>query len=110
MEGDFALYYPQHDYRDRYRAGGGPSRLTLRRLLLLVERLPSESAFVSEISDRIPISDETAAILGVHEALTGKRHPAWTAKKKAREDAERAEKLAAARERARSFNRPRTGP
>lgn len=28
------------DYRDFYKPGGGPSRLTLRRLLLIVEDLP----------------------------------------------------------------------
>lgn len=108
VEGDFAEFY-RIDYRDRYLPGGGPSRLTLRRLLLLVERLPSDSAFMSELSDRVPISSEMAVTMGVWEALTKAKHPLWTARQKQREEVERAERLAAARERARKFNRPRRG-
>lgn len=108
VEGDFAEFY-RIDYRDRYLPRGGPSRLTLRRLLLLVERLPSESAFMSELNDRVQISSEMAATMGVWEALTQQKHPLWSARQKQREDAERAERLVVARERARKFNRPRKG-
>lgn len=106
MEGDFALHY-HTDYRDVYRPGGGPSRLTLRRLSLLVERLPPESAFKSAVEDRLPISGESAVTMTVFEALTGKKHPLWTAKQRERERAEHEAAVRAARERARKFNRPR---
>lgn len=88
VEGDFAFYFPQTDYRDRYRPGGGPSRLTLRRLMVLVDRLPPESAFKSLIEDRLPISEQSAAIGDVIHALTGTPWHRWDALARQRKQAE----------------------
>lgn len=107
MEADFQRFY-RIDYRDFYRPGGGESRLTLRRMLLLVEQLPPESAFQSERHDRVPISVESAATYSVYQAVTGKPHPAWTQREREREEAARKIVMAAARERARKFNAGRT--
>ena len=63
------------DYRDRFLPGGGRSRLTVRRLLLLVDLLPAESAFHSAREDRAPWSITGSAVMDVWEALAGKRHP-----------------------------------
>lgn len=43
MEADLARYYQGQDFRDFYRPKGGESRLTLRRLAVLVRGLPPES-------------------------------------------------------------------
>lgn len=92
MEGDLAFYY-QVDVRDHFRPHGGRSRLTLRRLLVLADRLPPESAFKSVLDDRIPISDEVAQLARLEEIWTGKKAPIWSAKKRARDRYERAAKM-----------------
>ncbi|MBB1034652.1 hypothetical protein G6031_09650, partial [Dietzia sp. CQ4] len=64
------------DYLDRYRRDfRGRPMLSLRRLLLLVDHLPQESAFASALAERHPISGEQAATYAVWSALTGKQHP-----------------------------------
>lgn len=110
MEADFARFYPQIDYRDFYRPNGGPSRLTLRRLLVLVANLPSESAFHSAVDDRLPVSEVSAAVGDVFQALSGKKWHRWTALQRAREQKERQQLLAQKREEARKFNAARTRP
>ncbi|MBB1022967.1 MULTISPECIES: hypothetical protein [unclassified Dietzia] len=76
VEADFARFYPSVDYLDRYRRDSrGRTRLSLRRLLLLVDHLPQESAFASALAERHPISGEQAATYAVWSALTGKQHP-----------------------------------
>lgn len=55
VEGDFAYHYGQ-DYRDVFRPGGGASRLTWRRLGVLIRRLPPESATMTELRNSYPES------------------------------------------------------
>lgn len=105
VEGDFAFYYPHTDYRDRYRPEGGPSRLTVRRLLVLVDRLPPESAFKSAIEDRPPVSEVSAAVMDLWSAWhNNAEHPRWSALKRAREKAEFNELLEQERAEARAHN------
>jgi hypothetical protein len=49
VEGDFAYHYNGLDYRDVFRPGGGASRLTWRRLGVLIRRLPPESATMTAL-------------------------------------------------------------
>lgn len=108
MEADFARFYPATDYRDRFRPRGGPSGLTVRRLLVLVEHLPAESAFHAARENRAPASLGANAVMDVWESLTGKRHPgrASAAEKRAQavERAERARLIARRRRAARAHN------
>lgn len=106
VEGDFQFHYGI-DYRDRYRPGGGDARLTLRRLLVLVDRLPPESAFKSACENRLPVSEVSAAVGDVVKALSGKPWGRWTALQKAQEHAERQKLIAVKREEARRFNAAR---
>lgn len=92
-----------------YRPDGGASRLTLRRMLLLVDQLPPESAFVSELNDRVPISTEAAASFSVYQALSGQVHPLWTHRQRERDAMELEAALRAARDRARTFNAGKIG-
>lgn len=89
MEADFRRFYSGLDYRDRYRPGGGSSQLTLRLLLLLVDKLPPESEFKSAIEERAPISTTDSLLMDVWSALTGKKHTRWDALKLAARKAER---------------------
>lgn len=94
MEVDLARFY-QIDYRDRYRTTpAGRPRLPIRRLLLLVDHLPPESAFASERAERYPLSREQAALYDLYAAFSGQQHPYPTAKAKA-EQAERKKELIA---------------
>lgn len=86
---DFQRFYGL-DYRDRWRAGGGASRLTFRRLLLLVEYLPRESLFKSEVAGRGPRSFADERLMDIPEALTGKAHPIREQEKRQRRLAEQA--------------------
>lgn len=65
--------------RDLYKKGGGASRLTLRRFLVLVEGLDRfTSRFWAHLDKRENLSAEaclTADIFAVH---TGERHPIVT--------------------------------
>lgn len=74
VEVDFQRFYGL-DYRDRYRPGGGASRLTFRRMLLLVEYLPRESFFKSACDGRPARSFTDERLMDIPEALTGKPHP-----------------------------------
>lgn len=96
VEADFARFYPGIDYRDRYRRNQqGRPRLSVRRLLLLVDRLPPESWFASEMAERYPLSREQAALYDVYAALAGEKHPYPTALKQQRDRARKAELIAA---------------
>lgn len=91
MEADFAEH--GWDYRDRYLPGGGPSRLTTRRLLLLVDQvLPrGSSRFWCAVLDRDPLTDEQVLLSDLYGVWAGKPHPIRTR----REDAEKRRKTAA---------------
>lgn len=106
VEVDFQRFY-HLDYRDFYREGGGASRLTLRRMLLLAEHLPPESLFHSVLQDRPPVSETSSAVMDLYGVLTGEKHPRWDELKRKRRAAERAEKMRQAREKARKFNAAR---
>lgn len=92
------------DFRDYFREGGGASRLTHRRLMTLITYLPQESAFYSAVEDRPAISETSAAVMDIWEALADRRHPRWTALQRERERLEREKALAEARSKAREFN------
>lgn len=97
------------DYRDFYRPNGGESRLTLRRLLLLVEGMDMfDSRFWAEINgfDYIPIDTRVQSdIFGV---FAEKPHPVKTWREDMRREREKQLKKAAieraARERARRLS------
>lgn len=107
MEADLQRFY-HADYRDRFRPGGGASQLTIRRLLLLVEHLPAESAFHAAREDRAAASLTANAVMDVWESLTGKRHPGRASpsqrRAQAAERAERARIIARRRRAARAHN------
>ena len=103
LEADFQRFY-QVDYRDRYRVGGGCSRLTLRRLMVLVGSLPPESAYISAIEGRLPISEQSAAVGDVFHALTGNPWHRWDALKRRRDEAEFQELVEQERAEARAHN------
>lgn len=92
------------DFRDFFREGGGASRLTYRRLMTLITYLPQESAFYSAVEDRPAISETSAAVMDIWEALANKRHPRWTALQRERDRRERERAMEAARAKAKSFN------
>jgi hypothetical protein len=52
LEGDLAFHY-RLDMRDLWRPGGGSSRLTWRRLKVLIDRLPPESATKTAARDAL---------------------------------------------------------
>lgn len=79
--------------------------MTFRRLVALVEGLPPEGAFKSEIEDRPAVSEVSAAVADVFQAVTGKPWPRWTALKKQREEAEFKALLEQERVEARKLNR-----
>lgn len=51
IEADLARYY-RIDLRDLWRKGGGASRLTFRRLRVLLDNLPADSATNTAVRDR----------------------------------------------------------
>jgi len=106
VEVDFQRFLP-FGYRDFYREGGGASRLTLRRMLLLAEHLPPESLFQSALQDRPPVSEVSAAVMDLYSVLTDTKHPRWEQLKRERRAKERAEAMRRAREKARKFNAAR---
>lgn len=103
VEADFQRFY-HLDYRDRYRPGGGESKLTIRRLLVLVDGLPPESLFRSAVEGRLPVSEQSAAVGDVLQALTGKPWHRWNALTRQRERAEFKELLDKKRDTARVHN------
>lgn len=98
------------DYRDRWREGGGVSRLTTRRLLLLVDGLDRyESHFWSEVSDSDRVSAAVIVLTDIWSALAGgeKIHPLREMKKRMAAAKEREEKKRAIREASRLRKRMR---
>lgn len=66
------------DYRDRFKPGGGPSRLTVRRLLLLVDGLDRfTSRFWNEVGGQSPISTTDIVLTDIWQSITGEKrgHP-----------------------------------
>ncbi|WP_141757460.1 hypothetical protein [Corynebacterium sp. HMSC066C02] len=106
VEVDFQRFY-HLDYRDFYREDGGASRMTLRRMLLLAEHLPSESLFHSVISDRPPVSEVSSVLMDIWSSLNGQKHPRWEQLKRERRAKEREIAMQRAREKARKFNAAR---
>lgn len=67
------------DYRDFYREGGGESRLTLRRLLLLVDGLDrSNSRFWCEVTDSDRFSVTDLILMTIYKLFTDEVHPFLT--------------------------------
>jgi hypothetical protein len=60
IEADLQHHY-RIDLRDLWRPDGGPSRLTHRRLMVLIDHLPGESAFKTAVRDQL--TDEQLAEL-----------------------------------------------
>lgn len=73
MEGDLDHYFPKYDLRDLHRPRGGPSGLTWRKLGVLIDWLPGESATKTAIRDSL--TDEEIAELGARER---KGHGPWS--------------------------------
>ena len=107
MEADLQRWY-QLDYRDRWHPDRR-QRLTLRRLLVLVFRLPGESATMRALNDGKPVIDSLVQIfladIWQASAQSKKPHPliadARQASKSKRVTADRRVLLAAAKRRAR---------
>ncbi|CAB0927452.1 cell envelope integrity protein TolA [Corynebacterium diphtheriae] len=77
------------DYRDRYRKGGGPSRMTTRRLLLLVDGLDRNSSrFWAEITDSDRFSTTDYVLMIFYLALIGEVHPMWNRREEERKKSE----------------------
>ena len=72
--------------------------------MVLVDRLPPESAFKSLIEDRLPISEQSAAIGDVIHALTGTPWHRWDALARQRKQAEFNTLLEQERAEARAYN------
>lgn len=99
MEADLQRFY-NIDYRRRFVGD-----LTIRRLLVLVDQLPPESAFKSAIEGRVQISHTDSLLMDVWSALTGKQHGRWDVLKKAKDRAERETKRKQRLKAAREHNR-----
>lgn len=103
VEADFQQFYGL-DYRDVYRPYGGRSAMSWRRCLSLVEQLPMESRFKSELEDRYPMDAATMQLYRLEQAITGKPSPMWNARKRDRDAAEHKQAMKLARVRAREHN------
>lgn len=96
------------DYRDRYRPGGGVSRLTIRRLLLLVDGMDRlSSRFWAELDDREPITQEALLMADVFNGLTGEKHPLRDMRENIRTQKDREMRKRIIRENARRRRRQR---
>lgn len=74
------------DYRDFYLPDGGPSRLTLRRLLLLVDGLDRDSSrFWTDVNGVDRFTKLELIMMMIFNLFSDKTHPFMTA----REDAEK---------------------
>jgi hypothetical protein len=113
VEADLQRFYGI-DYRDRWRFDeNGARRLTLRRIFVLVQHLPPESAIADLARDGKPHWSIEAQLLDdLRVSLTGSKdrpsrpHPARPKPStQPRETPERRRKLAAARRRARERRR-----
>jgi hypothetical protein len=89
IEQDLQRYY-RIDYRDRWRPGGGRSGLTYRRLLVLLDGLPPESAFRAAVTDTSPVSRVEKRLVELWESLAGKAHPVRNTEEQKREREEAA--------------------
>ena len=101
-----------HDLRDWYRPRGGASRLTTRRLLLLVDGLPRESSrFWCAVTDMEPITWDQIILADIYALHTKQIHPVWTRREDQRKRRAKAAKHAriAARERKRAAMRKKLG-
>lgn len=97
------------DYRDFYRPNGGESRLTLRRLLLLVEGMDLfDSRFWAEVNGIDFVSADIRIQSDIFGMFAEKPHPMRTWREDMRREREKqAKKLAierAAKRRARLLN------
>lgn len=89
------------DLRDLWRPGGGESRLTVRRLLLIVDALPRDtSLFWTAAADVDQISTDQVLLTDLWSAWTGKPHPLRTR----REDAAKRREFEAKRARIKARN------
>lgn len=83
------------DFRDFYRPRGGASRLTLRRLIVLVAGLNEHtSRFWAAVFDRDPFSVAECVQMDIFAAVDGQEHPYKTARedRKRREEREKKKK------------------
>lgn len=77
MELDFADL--GFDLRDWWRPGGGESRMTTRRVLLIVSGLAkTTSRFWCVVLGTDPLSDDQWLLSDIYAATTGKAHPIRT--------------------------------
>lgn len=107
IEADLQRHY-RIDYRDRWRDRGGESRLTYRRLLVLLDGLPEESLFRSACAEQPQVSRIEQRLIEVWEAWAGKAHPVRNTKQQQverEEAAERERELERQRKAARKRNR-----
>lgn len=75
MECDFA-FHGLGDFRDAYLPGGGPSKLTIRRVLLLVRGLRNvRSMFWDEVEGRDRLTHTETLLVDIFGSLTGQKHP-----------------------------------
>ncbi|MEJ6013818.1 hypothetical protein WG936_08215 [Corynebacterium sp. H127] len=73
MEADLA--FAGFDYRDRFLPHGGPSRMTTRRLCLLVWALDRyESRFWAAVGDFAPTSRLEIIMADTYHAVSGQAH------------------------------------
>ncbi|CAB0574189.1 hypothetical protein CIP107580_01799 [Corynebacterium diphtheriae] len=90
------------DFRDFFLPSGGPSRLTTRRLLTLVDGFSKFSTrFWSAIADRDALSEDTIVLTDIFSSLTGTEHKLRTQ----REDAEKRAELEDRKRRMREWDR-----
>ncbi|MDT9411306.1 hypothetical protein [Corynebacterium rouxii] len=77
------------DYRDFFLPGGGPSRLTLRRLLLLVDGLDRDSSrFWADVNDTDRFTKLELITMTVFNLFSEKPHPLLTAREDAKKRAD----------------------
>ncbi|PRQ10635.1 hypothetical protein C1Y63_10600 [Corynebacterium sp. 13CS0277] len=67
------------DLRDCYKPGGGPGRLTLRRIIVLLKGLRhEESLFWCAVADMDVITPLERLVADVYGVVSGNRHPVYT--------------------------------
>lgn len=80
-----------YDLRDWWRPRGGTSRMTTRRLLLLVDALPkTTSRFWCKVLDADPLSEDQWIMSDIYAAVASQPHAIRTR----REDAEKRRRIA----------------
>lgn len=89
VEVDLQRHY-RVDVRDWFRPGRGRSKLTSRRLAVLIKHLPKDaSVFWEEVADRDLLSREGAILADIFGALTKQAHPVTTARADQKKQLER---------------------